>query len=206
MLKELLQEYRETLNQTLDQIHRIKMHNYAFTGDEQQEDYEILIAVEADLRHAIKWLEKGYQYDAHWRGVEKLDAYNLGEVMQEVPKLYAKRQLLDPYLMDFYVEDERAQKPFETIDNEDYRTIEDREWDERLDVQEKLIEKGLFDQMEQAKAILCHQEIAILVFHQQGISQEEMAGTLGVTQPAICQRIKSIKKKLAKIGVERIDL
>ena len=212
-MKELLKSYRQSLHETLDQIEFLTSpaseNARATKGlDELQEEryIGILKAAETDIRFAIKWLEKGYQYDAHWRGVEKLDAYNLGEAIPVVPKLRTIKRLADPYLMDYYIEDERAQQPFEIVDTEDYRTDEEREWDEQLDAKEKSLRKGLFDKMEQVKNSLCHIEIDILIARLQDVPQEEMAKALGISQQAISKRFKSIKKKLAEIGIERADL
>lgn len=212
-MKELLKSYRQSLHETLEQIELLTSPvsknartKKGFDQSQTEKSIEMLKAAEIDIRFAIKWLEKGYQYDAHWRGIEKSDAYNLGEIAQEMPKSRTTKRLVDPYLMDYYIEDEKARRPFEMVDAEDVRADEGKEWDERLDAREKLLRKGLFEKMEQVKNSLCHIEIDILIARLQKIPQEETAQALGVSQQAVSKRIKSIKRKLAAIGIERADL
>ena len=207
-LKKLLKTYRESLNDTTEQIQYLLSTAYksGYTADEIKEDYVLLVAIKADLEFIVKWLEMGYQHDAHWRGIEKSDAYNLGEFVASVPKIRNIKRPVNPRLIDCYFEDKRAQQFFDNVTNEDTRTIEEKEQDEILDAKEKVIKKGLFIKLEQAQQVLSPDDIYMLLAYQQGVSQEEMAEELKITQQAVSKRIKSIKKKLESIGIERTDL
>ncbi|MEK5069800.1 HTH domain-containing protein [Sporosarcina sp. FSL K6-1508] len=209
-MKELLKTYRNTLEDVVDQVERLRyMKSTAEGYCESEEDYKVLTAAAVDLEFVVQWLERGYRKDTHFRGIEKLDAYNLGEIANGVTKIKRTRSYqhaVDPYLMDYYIEDEGARLPFVNVIEEDTRTVEEKEQDEILDAKEKAIEKGLFIKLEEAQAVLSRDDIYMLLSHQQGFSQEEMGQELGITRQAVSKRIKSIRRKLESIGIERADL
>lgn len=208
-MKELLETYRQTLGNTVDQIERLQYERSKAADCFEGDDYKVLMAVADDLEFAVQWLERGYRKDTHFRGIEKLDAYGLGEISNGVTRIKRTRNFqyaVDPYLMDYYIEDEGARQPFEDVTEEDVRTEEEKEQDEILDAKEKAIAKGLFIKLEEAQAVLTRDDIYMLLAHQQGASQEAMAQELGITRQAVAKRVKSIKKKLERIGIERADL
>lgn len=211
LLKELLESYKYTLEYTLDKIEKLKYLLSKKNVDEALIEKDIAIHNEmaADLSFIVEWLKNGHDKTSHYRGVEMIDAYKLKSVSAnyvEKEKLRMSKCVIEDHLMEYYVADEDATKSFESIDNEDERTTEEKEQDARLDAQEKVIKKGLLIKYEDAKRALSRDDIYMLLAHQRGATQEEMAGELNITRQAVSKRIKRIKKKLNDIGIERADL
>jgi len=212
-LKELLKEYRKTLNKndldiqsnenrikkikdTFQNAHALKVSlrkaielNKELKSKEQ--DLVIFKAAKSDLQFTTKWIKTGVQPDAHWRGIERNDAY------------YINRPY-DPLMMGILIENKQANEPFEMVE-ESFSSVEEKEEQERIKFDDSLTRERA-QLFYQAKEVLTRNEIEILLFIQEGRSQSEMAKFLGVSQQAISKRIKSIKKKLSKLGIERDDL
>ncbi len=212
-MKELLKEYQKTLNKNDLKIqaneNRIKKIKDTFQNAHalkvslrkaidlnkelkiKEQDLVIFKAAKSDLQFTTKWIKTGIQPDAHWRGIEKNDAY------------YISRSY-DPYMMGVLIENRQANKPFEMIE-ENFLSVEEKEEQERIRFDDSL-NRDTAELFEQAKEALTRNEIRILLFLQEERSQSEIAELIGVSQQAISKRIKSIKKKLSKIGIERDDL
>lgn len=212
-MKELLKEYQKTLNKNDLKIqtneNRIKKIKDTFQNAHalkvslrkaidlnkelkiKEQDLVIFKAAKNDLQFTTKWIKTGIQPDAHWRGIEKNDAY------------YISRSY-DPYMMGVLIENRQANEPFEMIE-ENFLSVEEKEEQERIRFDDSL-NRDTAELFEQAKEALTRNEIRILLFLQEERSQSEIAELIGVSQQAISKRIKSIKKKLSKIGIERDDL
>lgn len=212
-MKELLKEYNKTLSETNLNIQfnekRVKEIKYMLQNahalkvslrkaiDLNKElksldsDLMIFKAARSDLQFITTWIETGIQPNGHWRGIEKNDAY------------YIKR-LYDPQMMGVLIENKQANEPFEMIE-ESFSSVEEKEEHECIRFDDSLT-RDRAKLFYQAKEALTRNEIKILLFIQEGRSQSEMAKFIGVSQQAISKRIKSIKKKLSKLGIERDDL
>lgn len=212
-MKELLEEYNKTLNRNNLSIqfneNRIKEIKDTFQNARAlkvslkktidlnkelkniEQDLVIFKSAKSDLQFITAWIETGIQPDAHWRGIERNDAYYIN-------------RLYDPNMMGILIENKQANEPFEMIE-ESFSSIEEKEEHERIKFDDSLT-RDRAELFEQAKEALTRNEIRILLFIQEGRSQSEMAKFIGVSQQAISKRIKSIKKKLSKLGIERDDL
>jgi len=212
-LKELLEEYNKTLNRNNLSIqfneNRIKEIKDTFQNARAlkvslkktidlnkelkniEQDLVIFKSAKSDLQFITAWIETGIQPDAHWRGIERNDAYYIN-------------RLYDPNMMGILIENKQANEPFEMIE-ESFSSIEEKEEHERIKFDDSLT-RDRAELFEQAKEALTRNEIRILLFIQEGRSQSEMAKFIGVSQQAISKRSKSIKKKLSKLGIERDDL
>ncbi|MFY0521007.1 sigma factor-like helix-turn-helix DNA-binding protein [Lysinibacillus sp. UGB7] len=197
-MKRLLQEYRETLNETVKKVNYLESPAFksarkkkGLTATKIDEDCTILRAAESNLHFVIEWLERGFQPDAHWRGIEKNDAY------------YVLRSY-DPSMMEVLIENKQANEPYEMID-ESLVSIEEKEERERITFEDSLT-RGMAGLFEKAKEMLTREEQDILLLLQQEMPQSEIANLIGVSQQAISKRIKRIKKKLSELGIERADL
>lgn len=187
-LKDLLQEYKKTLKATNRELNG-GWKNRDLTDCEAY--LNTLKAAKSDLEFVVKWLEKGYQPDAHFRGIQRNDAY------------YVMRSY-DPSIIERYIENKQANEPYEDFEKV-FECLEDKEEYERICFEDALTweEAKLF---EQAKSVLRNDEKELLILLIQGESQEQIAKYMGVSRPAIFKRIRLIKKKLSKLGIERIDL
>lgn len=207
-MKELLQEYKDSLQLTLHEISLLETGRH-FKSDVHKRIkdpaayFEVLKAAESDLRFVIGWIEKGS--NTHYRGVEKRDAYNVGSNDFEREKKYQTIHAMDHMLMEYFIEDKQSQQPFETVINEDDRTIEEKEACAETQF-EMSISYGTERLYNAALKILIPIEKQILMLHLLCKSQEEIAEMIGTTQQAVSKRIKRIKKKLLEIGIERNDL
>gem|GEM_PF-3230151 len=212
-MKELLEEYNKTLNRNNLSIqfneNRIKEIKDTFQNARAlkvslkktidlnkelkniEQDLVIFKSAKSDLQFITAWIETGIQPDAHWRGIERNDAYYIN-------------RLYDPNMMGILIENKQANEPFEMIE-ESFSSIEEKEEHERIKFDDSLT-RDRAELFEQAKEALTRNEIRILLFIQEGRSQSEMAKFIGVSQQAISKRSKSIKKKLSKLGIERDDL
>lgn len=188
-MKELLQEYKKTLKLTRAELRSIE--NDSFKYNDADAYYEVLKASEKDLQFAIAWIEKGFQPDAHYRGVQRNDAY------------YVMRPY-DPSIIERYIENLQANESYELIDKDFANHYEKREH-ERIMFEENTPNETL-ELLERAKSTLRSSELDLLKLLQQGKSQSEIAGLIGVSQQAVSKRCKAIKKKLLKLGIERSDL
>lgn len=212
-MKELLEEYNKTLSENNLNIQfnekRIKEIQYTFQNAHAlkislrkaidlnkefknlEQDLVIFKAARSDLQFITTWIKTGIQPDGHWRGIEKNDAY------------YINRPY-DPQMMGILIENKQANEPFEMVE-ESFSNVEEKEEQERIRFDDSLT-RDTAELFEQAKEALTRNEIKILLFIQENRSQSEMAKLIGVSQQAISKRIKSIKKKLSKLGIERDDL
>lgn len=212
-MKELLEEYNKTLSETNINVQskekRIKEIKYMLQNahalkvslrqaiDLNKElkildpDLVIFKAAKSDLQFITTWIETGIQPNGHWRGIEKNDAYYIN-------------RLYDPQMMGVLIENKQANEPFEMIEDS-FSSVEEKEEHERIRFDDSLT-RDRAKLFYQAKEALTRNEIKILLFIQEGRSQSEMAKFIGVSQQAISKRIKSIKKKLSKLGIERDDL
>lgn len=212
-MKELLEEYNKTLSENNRNIQfnekRIKEIKYMFQNARAlkvslrkaidlnkelktlEQDLVIFKAARSDLQFITMWIQTGIQPDGHWRGIEKNDAYYIN-------------RLYDPYMMGVLIENKQANEPFEMVE-ESFSSVEEKEEQERIKFDDSLTRERA-QLFYRAKEVLTRNEVEILLFIQEGRSQSEMAKFIGVSQQAISKRIKSIKKKLSKLGIERDDL
>ncbi len=171
-----MQEYRKTLKAT----------NRELNGEWKKRDLKdceeylnTLKAAKRDLEFVVKWLEKGYQPDAHFRGIHRNDAYYL-------------MRPYDPSIIERYIENKQINKAFGEKNEHQYI-------DEKIDWETQHL-------LEQATAILRKDECHLLELLSRGESQQRIAEIFCVSQQAISKRIKVVKRKLLKLGIERVDL
>lgn len=201
-----MQEYTKSLHETKRKMCDIETlinkrgaifknalnENDVRTIDGLQRDYEILKDVVSDLRFVISWIKKGFQPNAHYRGIERNDAY------------YIMRPY-DPSILERYIENKQAGEPYEDVEEEVYGNQKEKEEKQRIAFEEKLT-REMAELLEKAKDKLTRNEKDILLLLEQKKPQSEIAQMVGVSQQAVSKTIKRIKKKLQELGIERDDL
>lgn len=182
-MKELLKEYKKTLKQTRNQIRDLE-NDAAFKYADPQALYEFLKAAQTDLQFAIAWIEKGYQPDAHYRGVQRNDAY------------YVMRPY-DPSIIERYIENDQARGAYEFIE-ESYENVEEMQEQKRIEFEESLSKEKLCA-IHKAKRILDDFEMQVVLLSEQGRSVREIAEMLGVSHMKIQRTKKTCRKKFEGI-------
>lgn len=172
-MKELLKEYKKTLKQTRIELNRLEKGE-AFNYAAPEEKYEFLKTVETDLRFVISWLEKGYQVDAHFRGIQRNDAY------------YVMRPY-DPSIIERYVENRQAHHSFEYVE-ESYSSIEEMQEQKRIEFEDSLSKEKMVA-IRKAKQVLSDFEMQVVLLSEQGRSVREIADMLSVNRMKV-QRTK----------------
>lgn len=160
--------------------------------DGLQRDYEILKDVASDLRFAISWMKKGFQPNAHYRGIERNDAY------------YVMRPY-DPSILERYIENKQAGEPYEDVEEGVYGSQEEKEEMQRIAFEESMTRETA-ELLERVKVTLTRDEREVLLQLHKKTPQREIAEMVGISQPGIIKMIRRIKKKLQELEIERDDL
>jgi len=167
-----LQEYKKTLKATNRELNG-GWKNRDLTDCEAY--LNTLKAAKSDLEFVIKWLEKGYQPDAHFRGIQRNDAY------------YVMRPH-DPSIIERYMENKQANEPFDYVE-ESYSSIEEMQEKKRIEFEDNLPPEKMAA-IRKAKKELDDFELQVVLLSEQGRSVREIADILEVCHMRV-QRTKT---------------
>lgn len=171
-LKKLLQEYKKSLKE----VNRELNGGWKERNLTDVEGYcRTFRAMKSDLEFVIKWLEKGYQPDAHYRGIERNDAY------------YVMRPH-DPAILERYMENKQANAPFEFVE-ESYGSVEEMQERKRVEFEDSLSPEKMAA-IRKAKKELDDFEMQVVLLSEQGRTVREIGAMLGVNHMKV-QRTKN---------------
>lgn len=171
-MKDLLQEYKKTLKETNRELNG-GWENRDLTDCEAY--LNTLKSAKGDLEFVIKWLEKGYQPDAHFRGIQRNDAY------------YVMRSY-DPSVIERYMENKQANEPFDYVE-ESYSSIEEMQEKKRVEFEDNLPPEKM-TAIRKAKKELDDFEMQVVLLSEQGRTVREIADMLEVGHMKV-QRTKT---------------
>ena len=176
-----MQEYKKTLKAT----------NRELNGGWKERnltDYDAYLntlkAAKSDLEFVIKWLEKGYQPNAHFRGIERNDAY------------YVMRPH-DPSIIERYIENKQANKAFEYVE-ESYASVEEMQEQKRIAFEDALSSEKMAA-IRKAKKELDEFEMQVVLLSEQGRSVREIGEMLDVNHMKVQRTKNKCRRKFEDI-------